>query len=372
MKEQHQASTITNISANSLANFSNRLFFIDLLKAMSITAVVSFHAMFIPLSSYESSYVILDILFAPLRFCVPVLLTISFFLFEQRLVSRPESNNWNLLTKRLTRLLIPTGFWFIVATLLKLITGNSLKAIILEIVTGEIFTGAYYFWVVFKLFVLSVFIRNSLKRTRFFLFTVFWQAIIFELIYAALSEQSFSGLIFMLRQIDRPLIIYWFVYIAMGVFLYHNWSSVIQISTRLSRVWKVITLLLLGCLMFINYASLSRLTQGKIPPFDYLTYSCIISVPIIFICFGAVEENKVLPGIRKLVYLLSKYSLGIFCINGILSQVLLFFGSRWFSAFTFNIIEALIIKILGWIFLLLISLAASMLLEKFGFKKVVC
>ncbi|MBE9226052.1 acyltransferase family protein [Phormidium sp. LEGE 05292] len=372
MQQQHQASINMDTSVKALANFNNRLFFIDLLKAMSITAVVSFHAMFVPRSSYESSALLLDILFAPLKFCVPVLLTISFLLLERGLVNKPEFNKWNLLTKRLTRLLIPAGFWFTIAALLKLITGNSLKTITLQILTGNIFTGAYYFLIIFQLFIVLILVRNSLKKARNFLLAVFCQVVIFVLIYASLSQQIFPGLIPILRQIDRPLIIYWFVYIAMGVFFYHKLPSLMQISTSFSRVWKVIILLSLSCLIISEYSLLSNLTQGKIPPFDYLIYSCIISVPVMFICFSSVVESQVSPGIRKLVYLLSKYSLGIFCINGILSQILLSFGSRWFSEFTFSFKEALIIKFFGWIFLLLISLAFSIMLEKFGFKKLVC
>ena len=62
---------------------SDRLFFLEFLKAISIVSVVSFHAFFVPSSTFIASAGTLETLFAPLRFCVPVFLTISLFLFER-------------------------------------------------------------------------------------------------------------------------------------------------------------------------------------------------------------------------------------------------------------------------------------------------
>ena len=68
-----------------------RLFPIDVLKAVSIVAVVSFHSIFVYTSTYTSVSYPLDILFAPLKFCVPLLLTISFFLLKRGLEKKNRS-----------------------------------------------------------------------------------------------------------------------------------------------------------------------------------------------------------------------------------------------------------------------------------------
>ena len=88
----------------------NRIFPLDFLKALSIIAVVSFHGIFIPESTYENSKYWVDVIFSPLRFCVPVLFTISFFLLRRSLDSGSVDSTLQLAKRRLARLLIPTLF----------------------------------------------------------------------------------------------------------------------------------------------------------------------------------------------------------------------------------------------------------------------
>ncbi|BAY93094.1 MULTISPECIES: acyltransferase family protein [unclassified Tolypothrix] len=111
---------------------ANRLFSLDLLKAMSIIAVVSFHSILVPRTTYADNGLAIDILFSPLRFCVPVFLTISFLLMEKRLVKQ-TSSTWDAIYKRLNRLLIPTLFWFTIAGSFKIINHNPLLEVIATI-----------------------------------------------------------------------------------------------------------------------------------------------------------------------------------------------------------------------------------------------
>lgn len=123
---------------------SHRLFALDLLKAISITAVISYHAMLVPRSTYADSLPLLEISAGGLRFCVPVLFTISFFLLACSL-DKTDLRPWQLLKKRLMRLLIPTTFWFGLAILLKSLTRNPFPHLMERLVSGNIFQGAYFF-----------------------------------------------------------------------------------------------------------------------------------------------------------------------------------------------------------------------------------
>ncbi len=128
MKQQ-----IASKLASSNYNQPDRLFSLDLLKAISIAAVVSYHSVFVPRSTYTTSLLPLDTAFASLRFCVPVLFTISFFLFDRGLTNRCNELILSSIRKRLVRLAIPIAFWFSLAATLKLITGNDLAKIILTL-----------------------------------------------------------------------------------------------------------------------------------------------------------------------------------------------------------------------------------------------
>lgn len=98
----------------------------------------------------------------------------------------------------------------------------------------------------------------------------------------------------------------------------------------------------------------------------------MLSVAVAFLCFASVEEKQLFLPLRRGVKLLSKYSLGVFCINGIVSQIFLSFGSHWFSESTFGFLEILAMKLIGWGILLTVSLSLSVLLDKAGLKNIVC
>ena len=351
---------------------SDRIFFLDFLKAISITAVVSYHAIFVPNSSYIGLDQILEVLFAPLRFCVPVFLTIYFLLFERQIAKYPGQPKLLLLKKRLLRLGIPTLFWFAIASVLKFFNGNSSTEIIYEIITGQIFTGAYYLLVVFQLMPIYMLVRSWLNRKSNVFITVTLQTIVLLFVYANIwglfGNQVFTFLI----QMERPLIIYWFVYIANGVYIYKNFAWIEKKSLSLSKTNKILILCLTAAIMMVEYRVLTLLLPIYLRPFDYAAFSCILSVPVMFICFVSINENSLPLPIVKIIKILSKYSLGIFCLNGILSQIFLSIGTNFFPQLSFNLTQIFIIKIIGWVILLTISLLLSMLLKRLGLKKVVC
>ncbi|MGL4620127.1 hypothetical protein [Chroococcidiopsis sp.] len=91
----------------STPSTATRVFPLDVLKALSILAVVSFHAIFVHPSAYASIGSSLDILFAVkiLRTCFP---DISFFLLQRGIDKNFGQSNYFLLKKRLLRLHMTT------------------------------------------------------------------------------------------------------------------------------------------------------------------------------------------------------------------------------------------------------------------------
>jgi hypothetical protein len=350
---------------------SDRLFFLEFLKAISIVAVVSFHAIFVPSSTFTASAGILETLFAPLRFCVPVFLTISIFLFERKIAN--SSTEPKLLFKeRLNRLGIPILFWFSIAAGLKAFNGNSTLEIITAIFQGEIFTGAYYFLVVLQLLWNFVLLRNWLIQDQNILTTIISQGVALLFVYATISGLFVNPVLKILEFLERPFIIYWFVYMAFGLYIDRNLDSIERISRSLTKTHKILILCLTAATMMVEYRVLTILLADSLRPFDYATFSCILSVPTMFICFASINEKSLPSPIVKITKILSKYSLGIFCINGILSQIFLSIGTRIFNRTSFNFVEILGIKIIGWIGLLLLSLLLSIALKRLGLKRMVC
>ena len=350
---------------------SDRLFFLEFLKAISITSVVSYHAIFVPRSTFIINNGILETLFAPFRFCVPVFLTISFLLFERQIAQSSIQSKLPLLKKRLIRLVIPTLFWFTVATGLKIINGNSHTEIINAILKGEIFTGAYYLLIVLQLMPIFILIRNWLNQPKNIFVTITIQGLVFLSTYATICGFFGNQILAFLVEMERPLIIYWFVYIALGIYIYKNFSWIENKSRSLSKTNKILIICCTAAIMAIEYKILTSLLD-TLRPFDYAAFSCILSVPAMFICFASIKENDLPSPAVIITKLLSKYSLGIFCINGILAQIFLSIGTKIFSQANFSLSQIIAIKIIGWIILLTISLLLSMLLKRMGLKRVVC
>lgn len=355
---------------------SDRIFFIEFLKAISIVSVVSFHAIFVPGSTFNLDAGILETLFAPLRFCVPVFLTISIFMFEKQIVNSPTEPSMQsrkaLFKKRLNRLGTPLLFWFAIATGLKLLNGNSILEVITAIFQGEIFTGAYYFLVVLQLLWNFVLIRDWIIQEKNIFTTIIIQGVALLFVYAAISGFFVDEVLKVLLFLERPLIIYWLGYIALGVYIYQNFDWIERISYSLNKTNKILILCVTAATMMAEYKVLSVLLADKLRPFDYAAFSCFLSVPMMFICFASVNEKSLPQPIVKLTKLLSKYSLGIFCINGILAQIFLSIGTKLFSQTSFNLSQILLIKMVGWITLLGLSLMLSILLKRLGMKKIVC
>jgi hypothetical protein len=350
----------------------DRLFFLDVLKALSITAVVSFHAMFLPRSVYVVSLPILESAFAPLRFCVPVFLTVSFLLMERSLQLKPEQSSQVFLQKRLARLAIPTLFWFGIAALLKLATGNSLLAVGQQILTGEIFTGAYYLIILFQLIPLYVWLRSRINLSKWVGIAIAAQCLIFLGLHISFQSNFSSSLLTFLKPLNRAPFFYWFVYPVLGAYCYHALPKIQYYAARIHPWVKVILGLAMAGWLLGESIHLNAVLKYNLIPFDYLMVSCIFSVFVLLINTAHLTIFRVPKFWRTIIQTLSRYSLGIFCINGIVSQIFLSVGSKVWKYGILPLETLLIIKILGWFVLLSVSVGLSFLLEKCRLKSVVC
>jgi Acyltransferase family len=365
----HTVSALQPVSSQSSPEKS-RLFFLDVLKAICIVAVVSYHAIFVTRTSYLGSLNSLEVLFAPLRFCVPVLFTISFLLAE-RGMSKQTGPLWPSLRKRLLRLVIPTAFWFGLVVCLKFFRGSTTAELAGQVLDGTIFLGAYYLLVLFQYVLVFPWIRGWFQQSRNVLTAVFLQGLVFLSVYILLSSSpggAGAQVLAMLKTIGRPYFAYWFVYMALGVYFAKNLPQLVDLSRHLPK-WKK-TLMLLGTalLMLVEYQGLLGATGGSVPPFDYVLVSCVLSVPVAFLCFACVEETHLPAPMARTVSLLANYSLGIFCCNGILSEIFLSLGTHLSAGMTFDFPAIVFMKLVGWGFLLTVSLGLSMLLDRLGLR----
>jgi hypothetical protein len=146
----------------------------------------------------------------------------------------------------------------------------------------------------------------------------------------------------------------------------------LKLLAGLELATKVFFLCLMSIIFMFDYQWLIKITNGTIQPFDYATISCIVGAIAMFLCFASIRETHLSVTGEFFIKLLSKYSLGIFCINDILSQIFFSVGTKLFVQASFSLVEILAIKVISWIFLLVLSLSLSVLLGRFGLKRMVC
>jgi hypothetical protein len=348
-----------------------RIFPLDILKAVSIIAVVSYHSVFVPRASYQVNISLLEILFSPFRFCVPILFTISFILLSRELEKSHELSPLRLLAIRLQRLAVPTIFWFSLTFCLHLLNKGSISDLVPRLLNGTIFQGSYFLIALLEMTPIFIFLNKKIFSFKLLVCVLFGQIFLFLFIQYVLSFDGSSEIIKILRLVNRPFFVYWFSYMFLGAFIWKNWAKIVVFSGSIS-IGNKSALCIFGCtaIVFEQYYLL-KASSGNIPPFDYAMISCILSVFILFTCCASIREDQVSDSLRTLILVFSKYSLGIFCVNGILSEIFLSIGTHLFKGYVFNFPEILIIKIIGWSMLLFSCLGISILLDRIGFHTVV-
>jgi hypothetical protein len=350
---------------------NKRIFPLDVLKAVSIIAVVSYHSIFVSRASYQANIFSLEILFSSFRFCVPVLFTISFILLSRELEKSHGLLLWKLLQTRFQRLAVPTLFWFFLTFLLHLLNKGSISDLFPRLLKGTVFQGSYFLIALLEMTPIFILLGKKIFDSKLLVYVLFGQIIFFIFIQNALSFDGNSEVIKTLRLIDRPFFGYWFSYMFLGAFAWKNWAKIISFSGNISIRNKFLLCIFGYAAIIFEKYYFSNGAFGNTPPFDYAMISCLLSVFILFTCCVSIREDQVPGFLRILILVFSKYSLGIFCINGILSEVLLSVGNHFFKDYMFNFTEILIIKLIGWPILLFSSLAISILLDRSGLRAVV-
>ena len=231
---------------------------------------------------------------------------------------------------------------------------------------GNIFDGAYYLLILMQLLPIFMCFSRWFAKRRNVLITLLLQGSIFLLTYMLLFGVFGDQMTLISRRVGRPLFIYYFAYIALGVYFHHNLAMLTEISTRISRRLKIFLLSLTSLTMVAEYSYLRSVTGVRFAPFEYVMFSCLLSVLVCFSCFANVREDRLSSPVKTSIHLLSKYSLGIFCISGILSYALGQIGSSLFAEATFSFSEIMTMRLIVCCLLLTVSLATSILLEKVG------
>lgn len=291
----------------------HRSYSADLIKAISIIAVVFIHAYsLIPFSPSYNHWV------SPiLRFCVPVFVMLWAYFFELSISTREKKLAY--LATKFYRFLIPFFIWsavyfFYVADTLNM----SFIQIVVRYWTGYGWSGQYYFIILLQLIIFFTAISLVARSIAHYSVTVCIVSIFF---YGFVSYFPWFSHGVMGKIGDR-IFIYWIPYVLLGI---------IYARRGFSNLLAVPPMVMVCALIFIPleyYFLHPSLSAYLVPSVFIVTVLMVNSIMKGY----AVERN---PGssLSKVVKILSANTLGIFCLNPLIIIVF----SRWYHLQNYNL-----------------------------------
>jgi hypothetical protein len=319
----------------------------DILKVLSITAVVFIHgSSLIPLSPSDSGgtvYILnLNLMF---RFCVPIFIFLWAYFQEK---STLKHGSTTLLRSRFYTLFIPFFFWSLVYFV---ITANFEALTLTKILTihwtGFGWSGQYYFVILFQLILLFPIIRwISLKVARFLPMVYITSLIMYALI-------SYTGWLYLdaVGKIgDRPFV-YWLPYAILGVIYAHK------------NIFGVKVPLLLGListgLIALEFHIFNLREVGiYLHPAVFITSFILLSFLEYRISYASLSQPM-----AWVIQIVAKNTLGIFCLNPLVIIVASAFFHSYGIALNFDG-AAILGPILSTIFIIIACMLVTTLLKR--------
>jgi hypothetical protein len=295
-----------------MVNTHSRYFGIDIAKAISIFGVVYIHCGFS--RDQFSSYAF--------RFGVPIFIIVSFFLSERLSIDKNiEFHSYTFLRKRSTRLLAPFIFWTTFYALTDFLLGIKTSV---EITPVFGWTGQYFFIVLLQLTLAYPLLRKvdiNLRSLAVIMLTTL------AVIYIPISY--FRQLTEFIFPKGESSLIFWVNYIALGIFFARNYEAIANWLKKINLKHLRIPLIIICSLLLIGeQLLLSHFSPGEISfhPYTYSRISVFISSALIFlICLDFNQNLNINPMFTSKITSLSKWSLGIFCLNPLLIDIFYIF-----------------------------------------------
>lgn len=284
---------------------SSRSISADLLKALSIAAVVFIHSsLLLPTHSIYSEF-----LLPSLRFCVPVFIFLWAYFAEKAIDKRKSEINY--LFNRFYLLIIPFIFWSVVYYFLTATTyKSSLTSIATKYYAGYGWSGQYYFIILFQLLILFFAVRRFSHRLTGFPILIVIASILF---YTALSYSSLFNNEIISKIGCRPFF-YWLPYVVLGVIYKRN-------NFFPNDKLFIVIAFLSPIIISIEFYYFHPITEAYLTPSVFISSillltSCLNS-PLNFI-----RNNR---AASRIIDVVSRNTLGIFCLNPLIILLLSYF-----------------------------------------------
>ncbi len=341
---------------------TNKIYYhwVDLLKSLSIFGVVYIHAslglfdslIFIPITNY-------------FRFCVPVFITISFFLLERHLLNNKNESNSsikNFLIRRLPRLIIPYIFWTCVYIIFNHKSSYpSITKFITNHWIGFGFSGQYYLVVLIVLTLVYPWLRKiklSLSSLLIITFITILSYLPITYIPIVCTDRNCLGIPFL-----------YIFYVFFGIFVARNYEKAQLLLCSINLYSKLILLFISPVLISFEEVLLGNWDSSGTKVYFRIS-TLLVTCLIVLVSISLENSLKSSRFIRQFISSPSQWSLGIFCLNPLLIQVF-HDTSSITPAQELNYFLQIGLSFLFTLIFIFTSISISFLIERLGGKTLV-
>jgi len=336
-----------------MSNKSERNASADILKVIAIYGVVFIHGAKL-LAPNEYIETLMTQLF---RYCVPVFIILWAYFFERSLLSGKVLYEYS--KSRFISLFIPYLFWSIVYFFI-VVDFNEFawRDMITGYWSGYGWPGQYFFIILFQLILLFPLFRWIISQRKWVIYAVLSISFVLYLI-SGYYLRSYD----LVLKIGDRFFIYWVPYVILGTL-----AARYEIFKKIHiKTWFSFLLVLMIPLEFyiLNFLKVSH--SAYVTPMVLIASSALT----ISVMFNSYKYEKLPDSLSKIIKIISANTLGIFCVNPLMSWFLEKVIQKTYLLQFSSAFSSVFLPILSGLLVLVVSLVFVLVLKRIGFRKIV-
>lgn len=321
----------------SVSNQNNRILYIDVLRVLSITAVLVAHAVSSDVSNIaggkvdSSQWWVANIIDSSIRWCIPIFFMISGILL---LDPKKEESYSTFLKKRFSRIGIPFLIWGVFYSYLKhlILEPDGItfyqmpKVCLKDILTNNIYYHMWFMYTIMAIYLFVPIIRTAIKkftRKEILIFIGLW--FLTSIVYQSLQDfyHLFSGKDINIALFTSPYISGYMGFCVLGYYL--DGMVIKRFMRFLVYLLGIAGGIAIPILLYISNMGTDTLDETF---YNYLTLPIFLFSVGVFMFIRNIDwERKLSDRMKRIVLSLSEASFGIYLVH-------LFFEDVWIEKFS--------------------------------------
>lgn len=339
---------------------SNRIFYFDILRAIAIIGIVFCHA---SISFIVGDMGSINFYFSSFYDCLRDFSVPIFVMLSGALLIGKKDSLTKFFKKRLSRILIPFIFWYIIYTLYSFINLKHSVDIAnaVDIFIGKGGTLGVAFWFIWMIIVvyIAVFLINRLLQTRYNSKTIINVLAVLAVVYILMFQFHFFT-----SEYYSMLISYYVSFISYAIIGYFL-ANTNYLESKVSTNKLVLITFCLSIMLYVGYIVCyvvpTSLSKGYFTYIGYFHILILVISAVIFLFFKYLSKTQFLINLENTtcgsaITTLSKYAYGVYLAHYLILFNLKLFISGYVAISSLNSIIWIPILVISTLIICLVIL----------------